>query len=137
MRAALVIPLLAGLLLWAASAWAQAPAMPPPHDPNDYPNPYHEDAGWAQLDRRIGGTSAVDMDPDGKSVWVFERCGTPDDGCSKTKDLDPVHEIRRPGQAGKKLGQGRNPLSARHLRRPATGTSGWWKASRKAAWWPT
>ena len=36
MRAALVIPLLASLLLWAASAWAQAPAMPPPHDPNDY-----------------------------------------------------------------------------------------------------
>jgi len=45
MRAALVIPLLASLLLWAASDWAQMPAMPSPHDPNDYPNPYHEDAG--------------------------------------------------------------------------------------------
>jgi len=106
MRAALVIPLLASLLLWAASAWAQMPAMPPPHDPNDYPNPYHEDAGWAQLGRHIGGTSAVDMDPDGKSVWVFERCSTPDDGCSKTKDLDPVHEFNAQGKPVKSWGKG-------------------------------
>ena len=114
MRAVLVIPLLTSLLLLAASACvpathvgvAQAPAMPPPHDPNDYPNPYHEDAGWAQLDRRIGGTSAVDMDPDGKSVWVFERCGTSDDGCSKTKDLDPVHEFNAQGKAVKNWGRG-------------------------------
>jgi NHL repeat-containing protein len=106
MRAALVIPLLASLLLWAASAWAQAPAIPPPHDPNAYPNPYHEDAGWAQLDRRVGGTSAVDMDPDGKSVWVFERCGTPDDGCSKTKDINPVIKFDAQGKPVKSWGKG-------------------------------
>ena len=110
--------------------------MPPPHDPNAYPNPYHVDAGWAKLDRRIGGTSAVDMDPDGKSVWVFERCGTADDGCSKTRPSIRCIKFGADGKLVQKLGQGRDPLSPRHLRRPATITSGWWKAFRRAAWWP-
>jgi hypothetical protein len=95
-----------GVALWASSALAQAPAMPPPHDPNDYPNPYHEDAGWAKPDHRIGGTSAVDMDPDGKSVWIFERCGTPDDGCSKIKNLDPVMKFDASGKLVKHWGAG-------------------------------
>src|SRR5882724_5391511 len=71
-------------------AWAQPVAMPPPHDPNDYPNPYHVDEGWAKLGRTFGGISAVDMDRDGKSVWVFERCGKADDGCARDKTLNPV-----------------------------------------------
>jgi hypothetical protein len=97
---------LMALVISAGLANAQPVAMPPPHDPNDYPNPYHEDAGWAQLDRRIGGTSAVDMDPDGKSVWVFERCGTPDDGCSKIKNLDPVIKFGADGKVAKSWGKG-------------------------------
>src|SRR6185312_10942614 len=42
---------------------------------NDLPNPYRTIEGWAQLGRPWGATSAVDIAPDGKGVWVAERCG--------------------------------------------------------------
>jgi hypothetical protein len=95
--------------VWAASAGlvqAQPVAMPPPHDPNDYPNPYHVDEGWAQLGRTWGGVSAVDMDRDGKSVWVFERCGKADDGCALDKTLNPVLKFDSGGKLVKSWGAG-------------------------------
>jgi sugar lactone lactonase YvrE len=53
---------------------AQAPAGPPPV--NDLPNPYETVEGWAKLPegRTWGSTSAVDIDKDGRSIWVAERC---------------------------------------------------------------
>lgn len=40
-------------------------------------NPYTAVENWAQMPagRTWGSTSAVDIDPDGASVWVAERCG--------------------------------------------------------------
>jgi sugar lactone lactonase YvrE len=40
------------------------------------PNPYTAVENWAQMPagRTWGSTSAVDIDPDGTSVWVAERC---------------------------------------------------------------
>ncbi|MCX7280013.1 MAG: 6-bladed beta-propeller, partial [Alphaproteobacteria bacterium] len=95
------------LIAGTSICWAQAPAMPPPHDPNDYPNPYHVDEGWANLGRSFGGVSAVDMDRDGKSVWVFERCGKADDGCAKDKTLDPVLKFDASGKLVKHWGAGK------------------------------
>ena len=45
---------------------------------NSGPNPYTTVQGWAKLPdgRTWGSTSAVDVDRDGSSVWVAERCGT-------------------------------------------------------------
>ena len=44
---------------------------------NDAPNPYETIEGWAKMPagRTWGSTSAVDIDPDGRSIWVAERCG--------------------------------------------------------------
>src|SRR5262245_4855746 len=44
---------------------------------NSAPNPYQTIAGWAKLPegRTWGSTSAVEIDKDGKSIWVAERCG--------------------------------------------------------------
>ncbi|MGH7693936.1 MAG: peptidyl-alpha-hydroxyglycine alpha-amidating lyase family protein [Gemmatimonadaceae bacterium] len=44
---------------------------------NDLPNPYATVEGWAKLPegRTWGSTSAVAIDKDGTSIWVFERCG--------------------------------------------------------------
>ena len=44
---------------------------------NDAPNPYQSIEGWAKLPegRTWGSTSAVEVDKDGKSIWVAERCG--------------------------------------------------------------
>lgn len=41
------------------------------------PNPYRLVEGWAKLPdgRTWGAPAAVDIDPDGRSLWVFERCG--------------------------------------------------------------
>src|SRR5262245_13856869 len=45
--------------------------------PNSQPNPYRLFENWAQLPegRKWGSTVAVDVDRDGKTVWVFDRCG--------------------------------------------------------------
>jgi DNA-binding beta-propeller fold protein YncE len=45
---------------------------------NDSPNPYQTVENWAKMpeERTWGSTSAVDIDPDGKSIWVAERCGS-------------------------------------------------------------
>ncbi len=64
---------------WLGSATlAQAPAAWMAATPtNDLPNSYTTVEGWAKLPagRTWGSTSAVDIDKDGKSVWVAERCG--------------------------------------------------------------
>lgn len=41
------------------------------------PNPYRLVEGWAKMPegRTWGATSAVEVDVDGKSIWVAERCG--------------------------------------------------------------
>src|SRR5687767_1990130 len=56
----------------ATGAWVSAPVV------NDLPNPYATIEGWAKMPegRTWGATSAVDIDRDGKSIWVAERCGT-------------------------------------------------------------
>ena len=53
-----------------AGAWMSAPPV------NDLPNPYNTIEGWAKLPegRTWGSTSAVDIDKDGRSIWVAERC---------------------------------------------------------------
>jgi DNA-binding beta-propeller fold protein YncE len=45
--------------------------------PNSQPNPYKTVQGWARMPegRTWGSSSAVDIDPDGKTIWVAERCG--------------------------------------------------------------
>ena len=53
-----------------ASVAAQAPT-------NDLPNPYTTIEHHFKMPegRTWGATSAVDVDKDGKSIWVGERCG--------------------------------------------------------------
>jgi len=61
-------------LLAAAATTAYDQAMAPT---NSLPNPYRSVEDWAKLPdgRTWGSTSAVDIDRDGTSVWVGERCG--------------------------------------------------------------
>jgi len=45
--------------------------------PNDLPNPYKvESFGQLPAGRKVGATYGIDIDRDGKSIWVFERCGS-------------------------------------------------------------
>ncbi len=46
-------------------------------DPNSAPNPYHVIDHWAKLPQgRVWGQAiGVDIDRDGTSVWIYDRCG--------------------------------------------------------------
>src|SRR2546422_10989881 len=48
-----------------------------PQPTNDLPNPYQTVANYFKLPdgRTWGSTSAVEIDKDGTSIWVGERCG--------------------------------------------------------------
>ncbi len=58
-------------LALAGTAWTQTAPV------NSLPNPYRSIDGWARMPpgRAWGSTSGVDIDRDGRSVWVAERCG--------------------------------------------------------------
>lgn len=69
------------------------------------PNPYKTIEGWAKMPegRAWGSTSAVDVAPDGKSIWVAERCGAND--CVESP-LDPVLKFDESGKLVTSFGAG-------------------------------
>jgi sugar lactone lactonase YvrE len=83
-----------------AQSFAQAPA-----DPNGAPNPYRLDANWLKIPdgRKIGQVPGVDIDPDGKSIWVLDRCGVKD--CVNSP-LNPIEKFDASGNFVVGFGQG-------------------------------
>jgi DNA-binding beta-propeller fold protein YncE len=78
---------------------------------NDAPNPYRTIEHWAKLPegRKMGSTSAVDIDKDGKSIWVAERCGANsclDRATGEIKKVDPVLKFDSDGNLLKSFGSG-------------------------------
>jgi DNA-binding beta-propeller fold protein YncE len=75
-------------------------------DPNALPNPYRMEEGWAKLPegRKWGAAIGVDIDRDGKSVWVFDRCATADD-CSGSS-LAPIQKFDTSGRLLASFGAG-------------------------------
>jgi len=69
--------LLAFACALGAQPVAQAPAWPDVQPTNELPNPYETVSGFFKLPegRTWGSTSAVEVSPDSKIVWVAERCG--------------------------------------------------------------
>ena len=89
------------------AAFAQSTSEPI----NDRPNPYQAIENYFKLPagRTWGSTSAVDVDKDGRSIWVGERCGVnscadPADG--KMSPLDPVLKFDASGKLVKSFGAG-------------------------------
>ena len=58
-------------------------------DSNSAPNPYREDTGWAKhgAGRNFGSTPGLALDRDGKSLWVFDRCGGQ---TCENSNIDPI-----------------------------------------------
>lgn len=78
---------------------------------NDLPNPYQTIAGWAKLPagRTWGSTSAVEVDKDGKSIWVGERCGANscfDRATGQMKPDDTILKFDANGNLVKSFGSG-------------------------------
>ena len=69
----------ASLLMTPVLAFAQAD-MPPV---NDLPNPYATQSGFFKMPagREWGSSSTVDVDIDGESIWIAERCGSNINAC--------------------------------------------------------
>jgi streptogramin lyase len=93
----------AALVSAAGVAGAQSPVIPI----NDAPNPYHVVADWAKLPdgRKWGSLSAVDIDKDGRSVWVAERCGG-NSLCLDSPAVDPILKFDASGKLVKSFGAG-------------------------------
>jgi sugar lactone lactonase YvrE len=101
LRSSFVLAVLAG-----AVAFAQNTVAPT----NDLPNPYETIKEPLKLPegRKWGSTSAVDVDKDGMSIWVGERCGENKcaDASGKMSPLDPVLKFDASGKLVKSFGAG-------------------------------
>ena len=74
-------------------------------DPNSAPNPYHVVEHWAKLpEGRVWGQAiGVDIDRDGTSLWVFDRCG------GKTcegSNIAPIQKFNETGRLVVSFGSG-------------------------------
>jgi len=72
---------------------------------NNLPNPYETVRNFGVLPdgRKWGSVSAVDIDPDGKSVWAGDRCGS--NSCVGSK-VDPIVKLDPTGKVIKSFGGG-------------------------------
>jgi sugar lactone lactonase YvrE len=87
------------VLIAAATLTAADPA------PNSQPDLYSLGMSWGKLPegRMWGSTSAVDIDRDGKSIWVAERCGA--NNCEGKND-PPILKFDASGNLVKSFGAG-------------------------------
>lgn len=70
----------------------------------DLPNPYERDETWLKMPPgkgTLGSTSAIDIDRDGKSVWIVRRCEV--NGCSDSH-VDPVMKFDENGKFVRSFG---------------------------------
>jgi DNA-binding beta-propeller fold protein YncE len=100
-RAAFMAPIVALVVLAPAKVYAQEGGVEPI---NDGPNPYRTIRNWGTLPegRKWGPASGIDIDRDGKSVWVADRCG----GSCAGSNLDPVLKFDDSGKLLKSFGVG-------------------------------
>ncbi|HYR92526.1 MAG TPA: peptidyl-alpha-hydroxyglycine alpha-amidating lyase family protein [Terriglobia bacterium] len=88
-------------------SYGQANAQPT----NSAPNPYDTVKDWAKMPegRTWGSTSAVEIDKDGKSIWVAERCGQNsclDRTTGQMSNLPSLLKFDASGKLVKSFGQG-------------------------------
>ena len=97
MKQAKTVALMLGVAGLALIAMAGDRTYSQATDPNGAPNPYRLEENWAQLPagRKMGSAIGVEVDKDGKSVWVFDRCG------SNTCANSPLNPIQKFDPSGK------------------------------------
>ena len=114
LRVFLATAVAVGLLASAGTYNAAVDKSTPPdtkEPTNSAPNPYQTIEHWAKLPdgRKMGSTSAIDIDRDGKSVWVAERCGANsclDPQTREIKKMDVVFKFDPDGNVLKSFGSG-------------------------------
>jgi len=111
LKSALAVAVLATLLTAREGTYAQEQTQPNPVEQallkKALPNPYRApDETWAKLPagRKWGAPSKVFVDPDGKSLWVAERCGGDSFGCVGSP-LAPMLKFDQSGKLVKSFGE--------------------------------
>src|SRR5437867_86757 len=94
---------------FVAAGWRTFAQSPQPV--NDRPNPYASIENYFKLPegRTWGSTSAVDIDKDGTSIWVAERCGVnscADPATGRMSPLDPILKFDASGKLVRSFGAG-------------------------------
>jgi DNA-binding beta-propeller fold protein YncE len=72
----------------------------------DLPNPYARDETWLKMPKgkgKLGATSAIDVDKDGKSIWIVRRCEV--NGCFDS-NVDPIMKFDEKGNFVRSFGAG-------------------------------
>jgi streptogramin lyase len=74
---------------------------------NDVPTPYETVENYFKLPagRIWGAISAIEVDKDGKSLWVAERCGA-NSGCAANPTVDPILLFDASGKLVRSFGAG-------------------------------
>jgi sugar lactone lactonase YvrE len=100
-RLAFLAPIAALIALSGALVSTQEGGVEPV---NDGPNPYRTIRNWGTLPegRKWSPASGIDIDRDGKSVWVADRCG----GSCAGSNLDPILKFDDSGKLLKSFGAG-------------------------------
>jgi len=92
--------LAAAIAMSAAPAWSQATS-----DPNPAVNPYQPDEGWAKqpMGRGFGSTIGLNVARDGRSMWIFDRCGS--NNC-EVSNIAPLNKYDPSGRLVASIGTG-------------------------------
>ena len=105
-KATLLATIVAAVGLWRADATTQSDVKPT----NDLPNVYQSIENYFKLPegRTWGSTSAVEIDKDGKSIWVAERCGANSclDENNQIKSIPTILKFDASGKLVKSFGEG-------------------------------
>ena len=100
-RTASILLLVAGIAAYlSAGAAGQGDSKPT----NDLPNPYQGVPNYFKMPagRTWGSTSAVEIDKDGRSIWVAERCGA--NSCLDATTVDTILKFDPSGKLVKSFG---------------------------------
>jgi len=97
---ALAATLSIGVVMIGWNAYAQNAS-------NDLPNPYRTVENHFKLPegRTWGAVSAIEVDKDGRSIWIAERCGG-NSGCPSKPIVDPILRFDASGVLLKSFGAG-------------------------------
>jgi sugar lactone lactonase YvrE len=89
----------------AVAAFALAGRQAQADDPNSAPNPYRVVENWAKLPQgRVWGMAiGLDIDRDGTSLWVFDRCGAK---TCKGSTIAPIQKFDATGRLVVSFGSG-------------------------------
>ena len=98
------VAFLVTLLTFPVLSYAQADMDPV----NDLANPYSTQAGFFKMPagRNWGSSSTVDLDPDGESIWIAERCGGNIGFCTANPGVNMIMKFDKNGNMVRSFGAG-------------------------------